>query len=91
MKHGQIMQGIFRPIVRTDLTREAQDLIGSRHYFRVLYRIEGGEYENRFAVEPVDINGNPTRAFGCVWVPDCDVMIEEMDVDLPGVPGRMTA
>jgi hypothetical protein len=88
MKTGTIIQGTFHPIVRNDLPHEARDLIGSRHYFRVLYRIEGGEYEYRYACEPVDYNGNPTRAFGCVWIPDCDVMIERLDISLPE---KMTA
>jgi len=81
MKFGQILQGTFHPIVTDDLPQQAIDLIGSRHFFRVLYRIEVGRYAGRYAVEPVDMNRNPTKAFGCVWVPDCDVMIENIDVD----------
>jgi len=88
MKIGTILQGTFHPINRADLSNEARDLIGSRHYFRVLYRIEGGEYEYRYACAPVDFNGNQTRAFGNVWVPDCDVMVERIDISLPE---KMTA
>lgn len=84
MRHGQIMQGIFRPVITSDLPEQARDLIGSRHYFRVLYRIDEGPYAGRYACETVDRNGEPDRSLGGYSVPDSDIVIEDIDVDLIG-------